>query len=220
MKSALALLACSALALLACSSTPAPRFHSLLSAVPASAPSASEPASTIDATASVPNGASPTPLVIELSSVSIPAAVDQVQWVVRMPDDSLRILEQEQWIGPLREELRAAIAARLAQRFGAVDSRHATPEIAARAWRVSIDVRRFESIAGRETWLDSTWTASGNDRQQAAWACLSRLREPAGGDLADLAAAHRRAVVRLADQIGQTLLAAQAGLKGAAPRCP
>jgi len=196
MKHLLALVAC-CLALTACSSTPAPRFHSLLS------------------TASVPArdpGLQPLPL--DLATVGVPAAVDQLQWVVRLPDDSLRVLEQEQWVAPLRDELRAALFERLAQRFGAVDVRNAP---AAQAVRVKVDVQRFESIAGKEVWLDSVWSAQTEVAKASPLVCRSSVREPVVGDVVALAAAHRRAVVRLADEIGNQLLALY---NGAGARCP
>lgn len=188
-------LACAAAA--GCSSTPAPRFHSLLGAQPAAA----EPATGVA-------------LPLDLGPVSVPAAVDQQQWVVRLPDDSLRILEQEQWVAPLREELRAALFERLARRYGAVDVRTAA---AAEYLRLQLDVQRFESIAGREVWLEAVWTVQPAARGATPLVCRSTVREPAGGELPALAAAHRRAVQRLADEIGPRLLAL---FNGAGVRCP
>ena len=180
-----------------CASTPAPRYHSLLATGTTSAREASLPS-----------------LPVDLAPVGVPAAVDQPQWVVRLPDDTLRILEQEQWVSPLRAELRAALFERLAQRFAAVDVRSAPT---AQSVRVKVDVQRFESIAGREVWLDSVWSAQAGVGKAQPLVCHSSLRESAPGDLGALAAAHRRAVVRLADQIGAQLLALA---NGAAARCP
>ena len=180
-----------------CASAPAPRYHSLLAT---GTPAARE--------AGLP------PLPLDLAPVSVPAAVDQPQWVVRLPDDTLRILEQEQWVSPLRAELRAALFERLAQRFAAVDVRSAP---SAQAVRVKVDVQRFESIAGREVWLDSVWSAQADVGKAQALVCHSSVHESAPGDLTALAAAHRRAVMRLADQIGTQLLALA---NGAGARCP
>jgi len=186
-----------ALAVAGCSSTPAPRFHSLLSTTSAPARDASLP-----------------PLPLDLLAVSVPAAVDQSQWVVRLPDDSLRLLEQEQWVAPLRDELRAALFERLSQRFGAVDVRNAPGP---NAVRVKVDVQRFESVAGKEVWLDSVWSAQSDVAKASPLLCRSIIREPVAGDLLAVAAAHRRAVVRLADEIGNQLLAVY---NGAEVRCP
>jgi uncharacterized protein len=185
------------LVLAACSSTQAPRFHSLL------------------ATQGAAESVSSVPLPIDLGPVTVPAAVDQQQWVVRLPDDSLRILEQEQWVAPLRDELRSAVFERLAQRFGAVDVRAAP---AAEYLRVRIDVKRFESIAAREVWLDATWSMQASGASSAPpLVCRSSVREPVQGDVPALAAAHRRAVQRLADELGQRLLALY---NNAELRCP
>jgi uncharacterized protein len=179
-----------ALVVAGCSSTPAPRFHSLLSTQ--AGPMADSAPSSV-------------PLPIDLGPVSVPAAVDQQQWVVRLPDDSLRILEQEQWVAPLRDELRRAVFERLAQRYGAVDVRAAP---AAEHLRVRIDVQRFESIAAKEVWLDVLWSAQHSPSGTGApLVCRSSVREPVNGDAQALAAAHRRAVQRLADELGQRLLA-------------
>jgi uncharacterized protein len=196
MKPLLPLLA--VLALVAgCASAPATHYHSLLS--------------TGEAT---PRDASLPPLPVELAPVRVPAAVDQPQWVVRLGDDTLRMLEGEQWVSPLRDELRAALFERLAQRFAAVDARTAPAQPAV---RVKVDVQRFESLAGKEAWLDSVWSAHTEVSKAPPLVCRSSVREPAAGDLTALAAAHRRAVMRLADQIGGQLLALA---NGAETRCP
>ena len=182
-----------ALAAGGCTSVEAPRFHSLL-------PSTALAARTLEGG----------PLYIDLGPVGIPASVDQPQWVVRAADDSLRLLEQERWVGPLRDELRGALAERLAQQWAAVDVR-ATPAPVGSGWRVRVDVLRFESVAGREAWVDSQWSASSLGNPARVLSCRSSLREPAGADLPSLAAAHRRVVTRLADQIGERLRALQAG---------
>jgi uncharacterized protein len=180
-----------------CASAPAPRYHSLLATGAAAVRETGLP-----------------PMPIDLAPVGVPAAVDQPQWVVRLPDDTLRILEQEQWVSPLRAELRAALFERLAQRFAAVDVRTAP---SSQAVRVKVDVQRFESIAGKEVWLDSVWSAQADVGKAQALVCHSSVHESAPGDLTALAAAHRRAVVRLADQIGAQLLALA---NGAGARCP
>jgi uncharacterized lipoprotein YmbA len=188
-----------ALAVLAagCASAPSPRFHSLLAATASAA--APAPAATPDAPR----------LLVDLAPVGVPAGVDQPQWVVRTADDTLRLLEQERWVAPLREELRAALLDGLVRRWNAADIRTAAAPADTPGWRVRVDVQRFETVAGSGTWLDSSWSAvstvAGN---KASIACRSRLRESAGADPVALAAAHRQAVARLADQIGATLSSA------------
>ncbi|SHN37253.1 membrane integrity-associated transporter subunit PqiC [Rhizobacter sp. OV335] len=178
-------------AMAGCASQPPVRFHSLLAAS-SSATAASAPASA-------------TPLVVELGPVTVPAAVDQPQWVLRASDDSLRVLEGERWVAPLRDELRAAVMARMAERFNAVDAR--TQPGPASGWRLRIEVQRFESMLGREAWIEAAWSATSVATPVRTVACTSRLHETAGSDPPSIAAAHRRAVQRLADQIGERLRA-------------
>lgn len=176
------------------------RFHTLL------------PAQRVP-TAAATQGA---PLHVDVLPVGVPAQVDHAQFVVRQPDDSLLLLEQDRWAAPLQDELRAAIVERLGTHWGAVDVRGVALPLPS-IWRVRVDVQRFESIPGREARLESAWSVSSTQRGGATLVCRSAIAEsaPAGG-IAELAAAHRRAAARLADEIGQRLKAMQAG---EAPRC-
>lgn len=183
------------LALAACSAS-APPVH-LYSLMPA------EPA---------PRDASRPAMAIALEPIRVPAQVDQPQWLVRLPDDSLASLEQERWASPLSDELRQALIDELARRYGAIEGRSPA---AATVLRVGVELRRFDSIPGKESRLEATWTIAVGSAATAL-RCEALLREPAAAGMPALAAAHRRAVVRLADAIGESLLS----LRGAAPACP
>jgi uncharacterized lipoprotein YmbA len=200
LRTSLATLTAAALVLLAaCVSTPPVRLHTLMPAAPGPR---SEPAARL-------------PLPVVLEPVRVPVQVDQPQWLVRLPDDSLAVLEQERWASPLRDELRQAVLQELATRWGAVDPGGAT---AGAAVRVAIDVRRFDSIPGREARIEGSWSVrSAGDRSRAGSHCEWLFREAAGPGMPALAEAHRRAVVRLADALGASLLALG---RGVAPSCP
>jgi hypothetical protein len=178
--------------LAACASVQPPRYHTLMPA----------PAST---------GRPPAPagsLAWEVLPVAVPAGVDQAQWVVRTVDGSLAVLEQERWIAPLGEEIRAAVADRLTQDVGA-------PAVSAeprKRWRIRIDVHRFDSAPGREARLDATWTLSSEADAAAALRCRGEFVQTlaASGYLA-LAKGHQQAVTTLADAIGSELKALNAG---------
>ena len=188
------------LALCACStSAPPVRLHSLMPAEP----SPREPAL---------RGA---PLFVVLEPIRLPAQVDQPQWLVRLPDETLASLEQERWASPLRDELRQALLEQLAARFGVVEGRSTVPA-AAPPLRVALDVRRFDSVPGREARLEGSWTVAAAGAA-ATLRCTLLLREAAAGGMPELAAAHRRAVVRLADSIGASLVAVQAASPAPCP---
>ena len=176
-----------------CSTPDAPRFHSLLETPRADA-------------ASAPAGRADGP-VIDLAAVSVPTSVEQPQFLLRMPDGSLRVLEQERWVAPVRDELRAALFDRWAQRLQAVDARL---QPAREAWQVTVDVQRFESVPGQGVWIEADWSVRAAGPRAEARACRSRLHEAATGDVAALAAAHRRAVARLADQVAAKMASPEA----------
>jgi uncharacterized protein len=154
--------------------------------------------------------------VIALEPIRLPAQVDQPQWLVRLPDDSIAVLEQERWASPLRDEFRDALLEQLIVGHGAIDAR-TQPAPTAQPLRIAIDVRRFDSFAGREARIEGSWTIQGGAARAAGSRCEWRLRESAPGPLAALAEAHRRAIARLADALAQALARAA---RGEAAVCP
>jgi uncharacterized lipoprotein YmbA len=180
-------------------STPklAERFHTLLPAERAT------------------SAAAPNAIAVDVAPVAVPPQVDHAQWVVRQPDDSLLMLEQDRWAAPLGDELRSALAERLTAQWSAIDVR-AVAMPASAVWRVRVDVQRFESVPGREARLEATWSLAGTQPGSAPpLVCRSAFAEtPAAGGIPELAAAHRRAVTRLADAMGEQLRRLQAGQPG------
>ncbi len=148
------------------------------------------------------------PVFFALEPIRLPAQVDQPQWLVRLPDESLASLEQERWASPLRDELRQALLEQLAAR-GIVEGRSAVPA-GASPLRLTLELRRFDSIPGREARIEGSWTVVVAGAP-ATRHCALLVREAAAGGMPELAAAHRRAVVRLADAIGASLVASPAG---------
>jgi hypothetical protein len=186
---ALASACCGAL-IAGCAAPPTTRLHSLLPAQPLPAGAAAAP-----------------PLAVALTSVTLPLAVDQSPWLVRLPDGSLVKLEQDRWVSPLGDELRAALRELLAQRWGAVQTAGQPAD-----WRITLEVTRFESIAGQEARLEARWTlAAATGGGAAGPGCHVVLREPVAAGTAALAAGHQHAVARLADRIGEQLRAVARG---------
>jgi uncharacterized protein len=183
--------------LIACAAIPTTRFHSLLAieSSPRAAPS-------------VPGFA------VSLAAVSVPPQVDQPQWLVRNPDGTLSLLEQERWVAPLRSELQGALLDRWAKGWG---GRPAVAGVKETSWRVTVDVTRWEALPGREVRLESRWSAASGPM---VLTCRSVIQEAALNDgsapILALASSHRRAVVRLADEVASRITEIQ---KGEPARC-
>jgi len=188
-----------ALACGACAAPPAIHFHSLVG------PTHPAPKEGL-----APTGGP----AIFLDPIRIPVAVDQPQWLLRMPDDTLTLLEQERWASPLRDEFRYALLDILTHRYGAVDVRAVAS--GAPTWRIHVAITRFESQLG-EAWLESTWSLAPRSAETPALRCRSSFRESASGGTAALAQAQRRTVAKLGDAIGDQMLALHRGEPG---RCP
>ena len=185
--------------LAACASAPPVRFHSLL------------PVDSVQSPAAPAAGFS-----VSLAPVAVPPQVDQPQWLVRSADGTLSLLEQERWAAPLRSELRSALLDRWVTRWAALEVPPPQPPSAAStatlsAWRVVVDVTRFESFPGREVRLESRWSAAQSGQPALALNCRSVIHENIGDGMLALAAGHRRAAARLADEVAQQLLALQRG---------
>lgn len=180
----------------ACAGAPDVRFHSLLAA---------------DAPAThsgLPTQVAPLRLVI--AGIKVPAAVDQPQWLVRRPDDTLQALEQDRWAAPLGDEFRTALRDGLTRRWGVVEGVAPVPALDAVApsWRLVLEVLRLDARPGRETLLEARWTLVPPRTGASALTCTFRVSQPVAGEgTVPLAAAHRRAVLQLIDDIGRQLRA-------------
>jgi uncharacterized lipoprotein YmbA len=182
-----------------CASAPQTHFHTLV------------PAEPLAPAAGVVPGSGPR---ILLEPIRVPAAVDQPQWLVRLPDETLVQLEQDRWASALPDELSSALLEVLRSRFGIVDAR--APGAGPAQWRVRVDIGRFESRQGLAL-MEASWSVTAAGAAAAALGCSASYREPAESGMPALSAAHRRIVVRLGEAIGEALLALQAGKTA---RCP
>lgn len=159
-----------------CASSATTRMHSLL---PPPAPGGST------ATSAAAGG-------WEIAPVQLPAQVDRPQWVLRLADDSLQVLEHERWIAPLADEVRAAVAARLPSSGAPL--------------RITLDVQRFDAALGRYSRVEAAWSVRQADGR--SWRCQATLLEAATAGVPGLAAAHRAVFAQLGDRIAASLVKA------------
>lgn len=186
------------LLLAACSAPAPPSFHSLVPPV-----------------AGAPAAASPDLPAWRLLPVSIPAQVDQPQLVVRRADDTFALFEQQRWIAPLNEEIRAALGEHLTATLGTPGS---VPAAGRKDWRITVDVQRFDSTPGRST-LVALWALlPGGDTP--ALRCLSVYEQTVGAGIPALVGGHRQALEQLSASIAQTLTALDAGRQAGCPESP
>jgi hypothetical protein len=135
---------------------------------------------------------------VSVGPVSVPAAVDRPQIVVRLAPNQVAIDEFHRWASPLPDAIARVVAENLAAMLGtshvAVFSR---PTAAGARYRVLIDVLRFESAPGEAATLDAVWTVrSTRDGTTRSGRTTVRESVPDRG-YDTLAAAHSRALGRM-----------------------
>ncbi len=159
-------------------------------------------------------------IAVVLEPVRLPAQVDQPQWLVRLPDGSLAALEQERWASPLRDEFRQALLEEMILHSGVVEA-SATVAGAAPPIRIAVDVPpvSWTSIPGREARIEGSWNLDfgplAGPGLALRLACCASRPSPVSPLWRR---AHRRAVVRLADGIGESVRAMQSGAPAVCPK--
>jgi uncharacterized protein len=159
---------------------------------------------TLDSTAS-PGSAPATHVAVLVGPVTVPASVDQPQFVVQVAPNRVDVEEFNRWASPLNESIARALAGDLASQLG-------TPDVTAGPlanfnpdYRVTINVQRFESVQGEAALVEAIWvvrsTTGGRTRSGRTVA-----REPVQGDGFDaLAAAHSRALAKVSADIASAI---------------
>ena len=135
---------------------------------------------------------------VSVGPVSVPAAVDRPQIVVRLEPNRVAIDEFHRWASPLQDAIARVVAENLAAMLG---TPHVTvfsqPTGAGARYRVLVDVLRFESAPGEAATMDAVWTVRST-KDGTTRSGRTTVSEPVPDrEYATLAAAHSRALGRL-----------------------
>jgi uncharacterized lipoprotein YmbA len=160
---------------------------------------------TLDSTAA-PDGATATAGSVMVGPVSVPASIDQAQFVVQEGPNRVEVEEFNRWASPLNDSIARAVAGNLVVLLG-------TPDVVAGPlanfdpkYRVTIDVQRFESIQGKAAIIEAVWvvrrTAGGT---RSGRTLANESVQGSGFDA--LAAAHSRALARVSSDIAAAIRA-------------
>src|SRR5215469_877789 len=167
-----------AVALSACGTSATPRFYRL-------------------ASSATPDGAPSMQTAVMVGPVSVPAAVDQPQFVVQVAPNRVEVDEFNRWDAPLDDSIARAVAGDLSVLLASPNVTTAPLADFNPAYGVTINVQRFESVKGETALVDAVWAVrsapSGKTRSGRTIA-----REAVQGEGFDaLAAAHSRALAKV-----------------------
>jgi uncharacterized lipoprotein YmbA len=161
---------------------------------------------TLDSTAA-PDGAPAAHTAVMVGPVSVPATVDQPEFVVQVASNRVELDEFNRWAAPLNDSIARAVAGNLVVLLGTPDVTTSPMANFNPAYLVTIEVQRFESTRSEGALLDAVWavhkTAGGATRSGRTIA-----QEAAQGDGFDaLAGAHSRAIARMSGDIAGAIRA-------------
>ena len=152
---------------------------------------------------------------LEVDPVRVPAQVDRLELVTRLPGGGIAIADGDRWIAPVADELQNALSVELLHRLGGADPAEATGSDSV---SVRLNVERFESSPNRYALIEASWhlqlKEAGKDVRVV---CRTRAYEQVRGGYPDMVRGYQRAVTLIADQIATV---AQGSVGGVAAECP
>jgi len=162
------------------------------------------------ASTATPGDAPPARYAVMVGPVTVPGSVDRPELVVQIAPNRVEIDEFNRWASPLNDSIARAVAGDLAVLLGTSDVAAGPLAQFNHAYRVTIDVQRFESIPKESVLIDAVWavrtTATGSTRSGRTVAT-----EPVTGTGYDaLAAAHSRALATVSADIAAAIQASAA----------
>jgi uncharacterized lipoprotein YmbA len=158
---------------------------------------------TLSATAAASSAASK--LSVAVGPVSIPAAVDRPQIVVSSSANQVSLDDFNRWASPLQDNLARVVAENLVALLGTSKVTLFPQGLNTDVdYRVTIEVRNFESMPGKSAALDAVWTVRRMKDGKTETGRTS-VREPASEGFDELAAAHSRAVARMSQDIAEAV---------------
>lgn len=142
--------------------------------------------------------------------VSVPTSVDRPQFVIQVAPNRVEIDEFNLWAAPLEEGIARVVAADLVMLLGTREVATAPLANFDAAWRVTIDVQRFDSVPGGNALLDAVWTVTPRAATASSHTGRTITQEPVavGMGYESIAAAHSRALARLSGDVAAAIRAA------------
>ncbi|MFA6292132.1 MAG: PqiC family protein [Victivallales bacterium] len=147
------------------------------------------------------DGVSSANYAVVIGPVSIPAEVDRPQFTVQVAQNRVAIDEFNRWAEPLNSNIARVVAGDLSVLLG-------TPHVVAvplanfdPAYRVTIDIQRFDSLPGKSVRIEAVWVvrkSAGGVPVSGRTSVSDQVTED-GFDA--LAAAHSRALAKLSGDI-------------------
>lgn len=153
-----------------------------------------------------PSATEAAPFFIEVTDAVVPDDVARAQMVTDLGDGRVAVVEHQRWIAPLQTEIAGSISEYLTRSLHTIDVYRSTYPSKQPVYRVGLTVRRFISVPGKSTSIDTVWTVRRTDLQNQSdlpvMTCRSVVSEQIGGGYDAIAQGHRRELQQIAADIG------------------
>jgi uncharacterized lipoprotein YmbA len=161
---------------------------------------------TLSGPAGAPPPANPSSVSVFVGPVSVPESVDRTAMVLRTGANRVEIDDGNRWAEPLKSAIPRVVAETLMRELGTprVMSSRAGSATAA-DYRVAIEIQRFDSSIAEGATVDALWTVSPAKAGAARTGRTFAQEAAATPDLAAVAAAHSRALERVARDIAAAI---------------
>jgi uncharacterized lipoprotein YmbA len=117
------------------------------------------------------------PIAVLITVVTVPDLVDRPQIVVRSGDNKVDIDEFARWADPLKSQIPRVIRADLGQLLNSpLVSTYAVGGDPASAYRVQLDIQRFDAALGEAVTVDVLWSVAGAKRPKHGPRALHKWR--------------------------------------------
>jgi uncharacterized protein len=162
-----------------------------------------------------PSGAVVAGYRLVVDPVRIPAQVDRMELVIRLPDGGITVADGNRWIAPVADELQNALSIELLHRLG--DAAFVAAKAASLS--VQLNVERFESSPNQYALIEASWHLELKEApKDLKVVCRTRAYEPvSGGGYPEIVRGYRRAVALIAGQIAAV---AQESVGREVAQCP
>ncbi len=153
-----------------------------------------------------PDGALSTTTAVIVEPVSVPASVDQPQFVVQVAPNRVDVDEFNRWDAPLGDSIARAVAGNLSVLLASPNVATAPLANFNPTYTVTINVQRFESVEGQEALVDAVWVVRNAAGSTRSGRTLAR-EAPQGDNFEALAVAHSHAITKLSEDIAAAIRA-------------
>ncbi|WP_347554961.1 PqiC family protein [Robbsia sp. KACC 23696] len=181
------------LALAGCATSPDSQYYTLSTVAPGAVTTADSSSKPSDLAH---------PLMIEMTPVNIPDQVARSQIVTTTAGSGqVQIEDYRRWSGPLADEIGGALSTSLTRALPAIDVYRAPRPAGATVYQITVNVRRFESVIGERATVDTVWSVVRSS-DHLTMTCQTIATEPVSSGYDALVAGHRKALARVAADIG------------------